>query len=255
MAALAWFLARTATKKSAVPPILLMAAAGFYKHNIIAVPVTALLWLAMHDRRRAAVALAAGAGAAALGLALCYLVYGDIFFANLLTPRPYSVMRALKGLGRLQWILPALVLWGIWVAAEPKREAARFTMLFVAVAFVAFVVQWSGEAILDNAQFDLVIATAVGLGLAFDRAGATAFGRRFGEGAARARRRPCRCGAACGDAPHRAGAGAVRSGLSCAIFREQRRRARGRGAHRASSGAGRVRLQGGVPACGQAVCL
>lgn len=81
--------------------------------------------------------------------------------------------------------LPALMLWGIWVAAEPKREAARFTMLFVAVAFIAFVVQWSGEAILDNAQFDLVIATAVGLGLAFDRAGATAFGRRFGEGAAR----------------------------------------------------------------------
>ncbi len=186
MAALAWFLARTATKKSAVPPILLMAAAGFYKHNIIAVPVTALLWLTMHDRRHAAVAVAAGAGAAALGLALCYLVYGDIFFANLLTPRPYSMMRALKGLGRLQWILPALVLWGIWVAAEPKRDAARFTMLFVAVAFAAFVMQWSGEAILDNAQFDLVIATAVGLGLAFDRAGATAFGRRFGEGAARA---------------------------------------------------------------------
>ena len=46
--------------------------------------------------------------------------------------------------------------------------------------------QWSGEAILDNAQFDLVIATAIGLGLAFDRAGQTAFGRRYGETAARA---------------------------------------------------------------------
>ena len=41
--------------------------------------------------------------------------------------------------------------------------------------------QWSGEDILDNAQFDLVIATAIGLGLAFDRAGETAFGRRYGE--------------------------------------------------------------------------
>jgi hypothetical protein len=54
------------------------------------------------------------------------------------------------------------------------------------VAFVAYVVQWSGDAILDNAQFDLVIATAVGLGTAFDRAGATPFGRRHGATAARA---------------------------------------------------------------------
>src|SRR5262249_21659835 len=37
-----------------------------------------------------------------------------------------------------------------------------------------------------NAQFDLVIATAVGLGLAFDRAAATPFGSRYGETAARA---------------------------------------------------------------------
>ena len=59
-------------------------------------------------------------------------------------------------------------------------------MVFVAVAFAAFVVQWGGEAILDNAQFDLVIAVAVGLGLAFDRAGRTAFGRRHGVTAARA---------------------------------------------------------------------
>jgi len=186
MAALAWLLARDARGQSAVPPILAMAAAGFYKHNIVAVPATALMWLAMRDGRRAIVPLAVGAGAAALGLGVCVLVYGDVFVANLMTPRPYHWLRALKGLGRLQWILPALALWAIWIAAEPKREAARFTLLFVAVAFAAYLAQWSGEAILDNAQFDLVIATATGLGLAFDRAGATAFGRRFGATAARA---------------------------------------------------------------------
>jgi len=142
------------------------------------------VWLAMRDWRRAIVPAAVGAGAAALGLAICYLIYGEVFFANLMTPRPYHWLRSLKGLGRLQWILPALALWAIWVAAEPKREAARFTLLFVAVAFAAYLLQWSGEAILDNAQFDLVIATAVGLGLAFDRAGETAFGRRFGATAA-----------------------------------------------------------------------
>jgi hypothetical protein len=186
MAALVWFMAREARGKSVVPPILAMAAAGFYKHNIVAVPLTALLWLAIKDWRRAVLPIAIGAGAAALGLLICVAIYGDVFLANLLTARPYRIMRAINGLGRLQWILPALVLWGIWVSAEPKSRAARFTMLFVAVAFAAFVIQWSGEAILDNAQFDLVIATAVGLGLAFDRAGKTVLGQRHGETAARA---------------------------------------------------------------------
>jgi hypothetical protein len=186
MGALAWFLDREARGHSLAPPIVAMAVAGFYKHNIIAVPVTALAWLAIRDWRRALWPAAIGAGAAALGLAICVAVYGDVFLANLLTVRPYRLMRAVNGLGRLQWILPALVLWGIWVAAEPESQAARFTKVFVAVAFAAFVAQWSGEAILDNAQFDLVIATAVGLGLAFDRAGKTTFGRAHGAAAAQA---------------------------------------------------------------------
>jgi hypothetical protein len=186
MGALVWFMAREARGTSVVPPILAMVAAGFYKHNIVAVPLTALIWLAIKDWRRAVVPIVLGAGAAALGLMICVAIYGDVFLANLFTARAYRVMRAINGLGRLQWILPALALWGIWAAAEHKSRAAHFTALFVAVAFVAYVIQWSGEAILDNAQFDLVIATAVGLGLAFDRVGKTAFGQRHGETAARA---------------------------------------------------------------------
>jgi hypothetical protein len=186
VAALVWFLARDARKQSAVPPFLAMAAIGFYKHNIIAVPVTAFLWLVIQDWRRAVWPTIAGAAAAAAGLAICVAIYGDVFLANLVTARPSSLTRAIYGLGRLQWILPALVLWAIWVVAEPKSRAARFTMIHIGVSFVAFVLQWSGEAILDNAQFDLVIATAIGIGLAFDRAGATAFGKRYGEMPARA---------------------------------------------------------------------
>jgi hypothetical protein len=186
MAALVWFMAREAHGKSAVPPVFAMVVAGFYKHNIVAVPLAALLWLCVKDWRRAVLPIVIGAGAATLGLLICIAAFGDVFLSNLLTARPYRVMRAINGLGRLQWILPALVLWGIWIASEPNSRAARFTMLFVAVAFVAYLVQWSGAAILDNAQFDLVIATAIGLGLAFDRAGKTPLGLRHGETAARA---------------------------------------------------------------------
>jgi hypothetical protein len=95
-------------------------------------------------------------------------------------------MRALGGIGRAQWILPALAIWALWAWRERETFAARFTGLWIGIALAVFVVQWGGEDILDNAQFDLVIATAVGVGIAFDRIAATAFAQRYGVAAARA---------------------------------------------------------------------
>jgi hypothetical protein len=51
--ALSWFLARDSRGLSAEPPILMMVVAGFWKHNIIAIPITVLLWLILRDGRRA----------------------------------------------------------------------------------------------------------------------------------------------------------------------------------------------------------
>jgi Dolichyl-phosphate-mannose-protein mannosyltransferase len=186
VAALSWFLARDKDGRSSEPPILLMVLAGFWKHNIIAVPATVLAWLWLRDGRRALRPTVVGVAAALVGLAICVAVYGDVFLANLLTPRPTRLMRAISGIGRSQWILPALAIWAIWAWSERKIFAARFTALYVGIAFAAYLAQWTGEDILDNAQFDLVIATAIGLGVAFDRAAATAFARRFGVETARA---------------------------------------------------------------------
>jgi hypothetical protein len=186
LAALSWLLARDRTGKSAEPPILLMALAGFWKHNIIAIPATALAWLWLRHGWRAWRPTVVGAAAAAIGLAVCVAVYGDVFLANLLTPRPWRLMRAMSGIGRSQWIIPALLIWGYWAWSERNTMAARFTGLYVGIAFAAMLAQWTGEDILDNAQFDLVIAAAVGLGVAFDRIGATSFARRHGVAAARA---------------------------------------------------------------------
>ena len=194
LAGLTWFLARDNAGKSVEPPILLMVVAGFYKHNVLAVPATVFLWLMLRDGLGSGLRnwpkfwrpLLVGIGAAVIGLAICVAVWGQPFIANIFTPRPQNIMRAINGLGRLQFILPAMALWAIYAWSDRTSRVARFTSIYIAVALVVYLIQWSGEAILDSAQFDLVIATAVGLGVAYDRAGLGTFALRYGVEAARA---------------------------------------------------------------------
>jgi hypothetical protein len=72
-----------------------------------------------------------------------------------------------------------MVIFGIWAYAQRRSDAARFTVLFASVAFVSHFVQKIGDGVYDNAQFELILATAVGLGLAYANAAAlpAMFGR------------------------------------------------------------------------------
>ena len=190
MAALSWFLARDEQGKSLEAPVLLMVVAGFYKHNILAVPAAVFLSLVLRNGLtnwpRFWRPLLAGVVAGAVGLAICLAIWGHVFIDNILTPRPQNLMRAVLGLGRLQFILPALVLWAIYAWSDRATRVARFTTIYIAFALALYLLQWTGEAILDSAQFDLVIATAIGLGVAYERAWTGAFSRRYGLEAARA---------------------------------------------------------------------
>jgi hypothetical protein len=166
---LAWFLKRQMADRAVEPAVLLMVVAGFIKHNIVAFPIVALVWLALHDRRRALRAMLVGAAAAVAGLLACYAVYGGDFVAGMLMPRTYHIERALKATGRLQFVIPALVLCGIWIWAERRSAAARFSALLIAATLTTYLVQKAAAGVDENAQFDLVFATAVGIGLAVDR--------------------------------------------------------------------------------------
>jgi len=178
--ALVWLVRSRRNSGAVIAAILVMVVAGFIKHNLFAIPVTALCWLAMNDRRLALRAALVGGVAAALGLALCSAVYGEAFFRQLLMPREYSLAQALAGLGRLQWIAPALAIFAVWAWHERKGEAVRFATIFVAVAFVFHFMQKFGAGVHDNAQFELAVAAAIGLGLAFDRIIAIPAVRRWG---------------------------------------------------------------------------
>ena len=167
---LMWFLVRNARNASAVPPIVLMVVAGFLKHNIITIPVTVLLWLVLRADRRALSSCLAGGTVVVIGLALCAAIYGDDFIANFFGIRWFVPWRMLLSLGRMQFVLPALVIWALWAWRTRHTFAAQFTALLIGVAAAAHILQWSGDGVVGNSQFDLVIATATGLGLAYEHA-------------------------------------------------------------------------------------
>jgi len=76
----------------------------------------------------------------------------------------------LLSLGRMQFVLPALVIWALWAWRTRHTFAAQFTALLIGVAAAAHILQWGGDGVVGNSQFDLVIATATGLGLAYEHA-------------------------------------------------------------------------------------
>ena len=167
-AGLAWFLKRHADGRAVEPAVLVMVLAGFIKHNFITLPLVALLWLTLDNWRLGLRAAIVGGAAAAAGLAFCAWAFAPYFIPDMLMPRTYHLERALSTLGRLQFILPAMVLWAVWAWSERHTRPARFTALMTGIAFVLCLLQKSGAGVDENAQFELIVATALGIGLAFD---------------------------------------------------------------------------------------
>jgi hypothetical protein len=131
-AGLVLMLARDAARKSVTPALLIMVVGGFWKHNMIAIPLTAVTWLFLSHGRRAVRPVAVSALAAGAGLLICGAVYGKAFFQNLLVARDYSVSHVPVNVGHLQWSAAAMMIWASWVATT-RSTAARFTMLHVPI--------------------------------------------------------------------------------------------------------------------------
>ena len=127
-----------------------------------------------------------GLACVGVGLSLCWALFGDAFFRDLLFPRHYTLSTALGGLGRLQWIAPAIGVTAYWAYQRRESETARFVVPFVIIAFILQFVQKLGSGVADNAQFELTFAAALGLGFAFDDFDNVSLSRRVGLNRAKA---------------------------------------------------------------------
>ena len=167
-AALVWFLQRDMDGKAPEPALLLMVVAGFWKHNIIGIPLTAMTFLILRDWRSAIRPVLLSAAAAGAGLLLCAVIFGNVFIENLLTPRDYRLSNLIGQIGHLQWVALALLIWGIW-AVNDRSKAARFTALLVGWGLFSCLLQWFGSGVFGNAEFDLIMAAGIGIGVVLAR--------------------------------------------------------------------------------------
>jgi hypothetical protein len=138
------------------------------KHNTLAMPVVALLWLARDDWKLGLRAAIVGGVASVAGLAILAFAYPN-FIADMLLPRTYHLDRALDAIGRLQFVLPAMVLWGIWARTERTTPAARFSAWLILAGLLSYLLQKAGAGVDENVQIELVFAVGVGIGMAFER--------------------------------------------------------------------------------------
>jgi hypothetical protein len=161
------FLIARSNNRGYVGPVLVMAFAGFIKHNIIAMPLTVLLWLGLYRRRQAVKCFCGAAIIIITGTAICYALFGRNFFFNILSPRHYSLKSSLGGFGKLEWVSVGLVicLYNAWV--HWRDANVQLCSCLIAVALGSYFLQKSGAGVDINAQFDLVIAVSIGLGVAF----------------------------------------------------------------------------------------
>src|SRR5215831_18827073 len=161
------FLVARSNDRGYVGPVLVMALAGFVKHNIIAMPLTAFLWLGLHRRREAVKCFCVAAIAIMAGTAICYALFGRNFFLGIFSPRHYSLKRALRIFGELEWVSVGLLacLYNAW--ARRHDASVQLCSWLIGIALGSYFLQKSVDGVAINAQFDLVIGVAIGLGLAF----------------------------------------------------------------------------------------
>jgi len=156
---------RSTSRQSLYMAFSLMMLAGLIKHNIVAIPFSAffLLWLA--NRGRAVeIALYCTVMIGLLSLAL-FELYGFSFFQQLMMAREISPIRPLERIGRLQFVLPVIGFWIVWLGSAPPSTAKNVTAILVMASFVVNELALTGAGVANNAQFELVFSTGLCLSI------------------------------------------------------------------------------------------
>ena len=164
-----WFVARAKKGQATKPAVLLMILAGFIKHSLIAIPASALVWLAFDRPREAARASAFGLAACAAGLVVCRAVYGSEFLEQLMMPRAVGWKNLHLALTYAAPLAGGAAICISWLICDRRSRLAQKIAVLLAVTFISGFVQSLGDGLDVNAYFEFLFALAIGAGMAFGK--------------------------------------------------------------------------------------
>jgi hypothetical protein len=165
-----WLVARQKRGRAPEPALLVMVLAGFIKHNIVALPAAAIIWLTLDSPSRALRGAAFGAAACTAGFTFCYAIFGGAFFQQLLIPRFIGWKNFHYEAESVAPLVAAIFLSGLWLLAERSKLVRKMALLLLLTGVSAFV-QRLGDGVDHNAYFEFLFALAVCVGLAMSGAG------------------------------------------------------------------------------------
>lgn len=148
--------------------LAVMVIAGFFKHNIITLPASVLLWLLLRgEKKMFAKCLLIALSFIVAGFALCYWGYGHDFFFNFFPSRRILISKGpLAFLDLSCVLLPATIAFSVLWKKRNDQGALLILIMMVIGTIVTFL-QRIGSGVSINSQFDFNIAAAAAVGLAF----------------------------------------------------------------------------------------
>jgi hypothetical protein len=148
--------------------IFVMVIAGFFKHNIITMPLTMMLWLVIQKKWKVFFFCSFFAlSLILLGFAICLSVYGFNFYYNFTTPRTWLLFKVIHAFSDLGALSVGLLFWFAASWKFRKESSICLVTLMIFIGLIVGFIQRLGNGVFVNAQFDLVIALSIGLGVIF----------------------------------------------------------------------------------------
>lgn len=159
-----WLLVYKETRLFTILAIAAMLTAGLIKHNLIAIPLAAYVWLFIKDQKRFGIAFGAGAGLALMAAGALHLAYGRDFWFNLFNAR---VLTFDHWLHKHDHILAVIGMLGAAALTWRRNKKARngnfalLILLHLLFAFIEIEIFGAGEGVQGNIAFDFFIAAAL----------------------------------------------------------------------------------------------
>lgn len=155
---------------------LLFVAAGFTKHNLIAMPLAAIVWLALNDRRSALRLVLFAAGFALAELVAFRLAFASSLFSHLAYARAWSIENVVAGLSAwIAWGFVPLAALAVLFAFERRDPFVVLCAILAAIATAFGAIAIGGDGVDVNILFDADIALALAAALFLNRFAARGF--------------------------------------------------------------------------------